>query len=228
MPFNLLLFPLIGGYYILIRFEYLRYRQYRLENQRVLLNSAMLGIFLLGACLIIRTFLLTVAPEAVSMISNALPLKTPFFGTASMSLVVAILATEIANKFISREKAIQHALTAVGSEFELILSTSFSNAHLLQFTLNNNKFYIGWVKELPKPFTTNYIRITPAFSGYRDDKKELVFTTQYLSVYATYIEEGAVANIGDLKTDLVIKVDTITSVSFFDINMYSRFNPAEA
>ncbi|RZM29606.1 MAG: hypothetical protein EOO88_04240 [Pedobacter sp.] len=225
MPFNLLLFPLIGGYYILIRFEYLRYRQYRLENQRVLLNSAMLGIFLLGACLLVRSVLLVIAPQMVLAISNFLPVKTPFFGTASMSLLVAILATEIANKFINREKAIRHALTAVGNEFELLLSSSFTNGHLLQFTLSNNKFYIGWVKELPKPFTTNYIRITPAFSGYRDDKKELIFTTQYLSVYATYIEEGSVENMGDLKTDLVIKVDTVTSVSFFDINMYSRFNP---
>lgn len=228
MPFNLLLFPLIGGYYILIRFEYLRYRQYRLENQRVLLNSAMLGIFLLGACLLVRSVLLVIFPQMVAAISDFLPVKTPFFGTASMSLVVAILATEIANKFINREKAIRHALTAVGNEFELLLSTSFTDGHLLQFTLSNNKFYIGWVKELPKPFTTNYIRITPAFSGYRDEKKELIFTTQYLSVYATYIDEGAVANIGDLKTDLVIKVDTISSVSFFDINMYSRFNPDPA
>ena len=225
MPFNLLLFPLIGGYYILVRFEYLKYRQYRLENQRVLLNSAMLGIFLLGLCLLIRSLLQYIMPDLVASISGALPVKTPFFGTASMSLVVAILATEIANKFISREKAIKHALIGVGNEFELLLSSSFTDAHLLQFTLSNNKFYIGWVKELPKPFTTNYIRITPAFSGYRDDEKKLIFTTQYLSVYATYLEEGSVDSINDLKTDLVLKVDTITSVSFFDSDMYKRFNP---
>ena len=38
MPFNLLLFPLVGGYYILIRFEYFRYIQYRLESQRININ----------------------------------------------------------------------------------------------------------------------------------------------------------------------------------------------
>ena len=62
-----------------------------------------------------------------------------------------------------------------GNEFELLLSSSFFYAHLLQFTMDSGKFYIDWVKELPKPFTTSYIRITPVFSGYRKaDDKELV------------------------------------------------------
>lgn len=62
MPFNLLLFPLVGGYYILSRFEYLRYVQYRLESQRVLLNSAFAGILLLTGCFILRAILNYVAP----------------------------------------------------------------------------------------------------------------------------------------------------------------------
>ena len=83
------------------------------------------------------------------------------------------------------------------------------------------------MKELPKPFTTSYIRITPAFSGYRNNDKELVFTTQYLTVYASYIEDGSVANTNELKTDLVLKADKINSVSFFDMDMYNRFNPVQ-
>ncbi len=165
-------------------------------------------------------------PDLLAYISTNLPVKTPFFGTTSMSLLVAVCATELANLFTNRNKAIKKALLSSGNEFELLLGSSFSEAHLLQFTLDSGKFYIGWVKELPKPFTTNYIRITPAFSGYRDERKELVFTTQYLTVYASYIEDGSVTNTKDLKTDLVLKVDKINSVSYFDIDMYARFNPA--
>jgi len=227
MPFNLLLFPLVGGYYILIRFRYLRYIQYRLESQRVLLNSAIAGIMLLGACFLLRALLIAIFPQTVTYLSELLPIRTPYFGTTSLSLFVAVAATEFANLFINRLKAIKRAISTSGNEFELLLSSSFFDAHLLQFTMDSGKFYIGWVKELPKPFTTSYIRITPAFSGFRNNDKELVFTTQYLTVYASYIEDGSVANTNELKTDLVLKADKINSVSFFDMDMYNRFNPVQ-
>lgn len=182
MPFNLLLFPLVGGYYILSRFEYLRYVQYRLESQRVLLNSAFAGILLLTGCFILRAILNYVAPDLLSWVSMHLPVRIPYFGTTSMSLAVAVLGTESANLFINRTKAIRAALLSSGNELELLLESSFTDILLLQFTMDNGKFYIGWVKEIPKPFTTNYIRILPAFSGFRDEKQELVFTTQYLTV----------------------------------------------
>jgi len=228
MPFNLLLFPLVGGYYILIRFRYLRYIQYRLESQRVLLNSAIAGIVLLAVCFLLRTLLIAIFPETVDHLSKILPIRAPYFGTTSMSLFVAVGATEFANLFINRLDAIKKAILTSGNEFELLLSSSFFDAHLLQFTMDSGKFYIGWVKELPKPFTTSYIRITPAFSGYRNNDKELVFTTQYLTVYASYIEDGSVANTNELKTDLVLKADKINSISFFDMDMYNRFNPSQA
>lgn len=128
MPFNLLLFPLIGGYYILIRFRYLRYVQYRLESQRILLNSAFAGILLLGACFILRAFFIAIWPETVEQLSKLLPIHAPYFGTTSLSLLVAVAATEIAN---------------------------------------------------------------------------------------------------ELKTDLVLKADKINSISFFDMDMYNRFNPSQ-
>jgi len=227
MPFNLLLFPLVGGYYILIRFQYLRYVQYRLENQRVLLNSAFAGIILLVACFILRAIINMLFPEFILYMSKQLPVKAPYFGTTSFSLVVAVIATEIANLFIDRKKAIRRSLKKSGNELELLMSSSFFDAHLLQFTMDSGKVYIGWVKELPKPFTTNYIRITPAFSGYRNEQKELVFTTQYLTVYASYIADGSVTDSSELKTDLVLKVDKVNSASFFDMDMYKRFNPEE-
>jgi len=225
MPFNLLLFPLVGGYYILIRFEYLRYVQYRLESQRILLNSAFAGIILLSACFLLRTVFNIFFPELILSVGQALPIKAPYFGTTSFSLVVAIVATEVANLFVDRKEAIRKSLKKSGNELELLMSSSFFDAHLLQFTMDNGKVYIGWVKELPKPYTTNYIRITPAFSGYRDEQKELVFTTQYLSVYASYIADGSVTDSSELKTDLVLKVDKINSASFFDMDIYRRFNP---
>ena len=134
----------------------------------------------------------------------------------------------ITNKAFTNILRINNHILAPRISTTLSLYLAVFDAHLLQFTMDSGKFYIGWVKELPKPFTTSYIRITPAFSGYRrTDDKELVFTTQYLTVYASYIEDGSVANTEELKTDLVLKADKINSVSFFDMDMYNRFNPAQ-
>ena len=225
MPFNLLLFPLVGAYYILIRFKYLKYIQSRLESQRILLNAALIGIFLLAFTFIVRAFANHFFPAQIDIVYALLPLKVPFFGTTIFSLLIAIISTEIANLSLNREKAIKFSIDYIGNELELMLKSSFTNWMLLQFTLDSNKFYVGWVKELPKPSVSNYIRIIPAFSGYRDDKKELIFTTQYLSVYASYIEEGSVKDIDELNTDLVLRLSSIISVSFFDIDMYQRINP---
>ncbi|RZK66471.1 MAG: hypothetical protein EOO92_25205 [Pedobacter sp.] len=227
MPFNLLIFPLVGGYYILIRFEYLRYIQYRLESQRILLNSAFAGIILLVCCFMLRAIAESIFPDFIESLGALMPVKLPYFGTTSFTLVAAVAFTEIANLFFDSKKAIKRSLEQVGNELELMLSTSFFEAHLLQFSMDSGKVYIGWVKELPKPFTTSYIRITPALSGYRNENKELVFTTQYLSVYASYIADGSVTDQNELKTDLVLKVDKIHSASFFDMEMYKRFNPDE-
>ncbi|MFC5285153.1 hypothetical protein [Pedobacter alpinus] len=106
----------------------------------------------------------------------------------------------------------------VGNEFEILMKYSFVEESLLQFTLNNGKFYVAWVKELPIPSISNYVRIIPALSGYRtSETKEFKFTTHYLSVYSDYIEEGKVKKIEDLNTDLVIDITDIVTVSNFDI-----------
>jgi hypothetical protein len=139
MPFNLLLFPLVGGYYILIRFEYFRYIQYRLESQRILLNSAFIGIILLVACFLFRALANYYFPSFIHYLGNHMPIKEVYFGTTSFSLVAAIGFTEIANLFVDRKKAIKKSLEKAGNELELLMSASFFDAHLLQFTMDSGK-----------------------------------------------------------------------------------------
>ena len=95
---------------------------------------------------------------------------------------------------------------------------------MIQLTLKNDKSYVGWMKSLPIPTHSNYISILPVYSGYRTkDTKELVFTTQYLDVYASYIKDGDVLDIRDLTTQ-VIKIDEIVTANKFDQDMYDRFS----
>lgn len=224
MPFNLLIFPLVGGYYICIKFRYLRYYQQRLDRQKLLFNSVIAGVFLLISTFIVRLIVEASFPGLTDRIYPFFPIQIPYFGTTAVTFVFAILGTEFVNLFISREKAIKRAIKLIGNEFELMLKHSFDSKRLLQVTLKNDKFYIGWVKELPLPSHSNYIRIIPAFSGYRDGEKSLIFTTEYLEVYSLYMREGKIQDVRDLRTDLVIKIDEIITVNNFDHEMYERFN----
>lgn len=48
MPWNLLVLPLAAAYYILTRCDLLKYKQQRLDRQRLIFESVLLGSFLLA------------------------------------------------------------------------------------------------------------------------------------------------------------------------------------
>ncbi len=50
------------------------------------------------------------------------------------------------------------------------------------------------------------------------------FTTHYLSVYSEYVKEGRIKNIEELDVDLIITLDNLITVSYFDVEIYDRFN----
>jgi hypothetical protein len=223
-PVNLLIFPIIGGYYLLIRAELFRYRQQRLEPQKLIFNSFLGGIILIiiswGVTAVVAYFF----PELVSFIRKHYPLSAPYFGTCVTSFLLSIVFTEISNLLVKKDKRISLAITKIGNEFERLCESSYRNADMIQFTLKSDKCYVGWIQSLPIPTHSNYISILPVYSGYRTKtERELIFTTQYLDVYASYVKDGSVFDIRDL-TILVIKIDEIITANKFDPEMYDRFN----
>ena len=106
---------------------------------------------------------------------------------------------------------------------ELLLEFSCNKKELIQITLKNDKFYVGWVSTLPIPQHSNYIRFSPAFSGYRHkETKRLNFTDAYIEAYDTYIKNGSITDLTTL-THLVIKMDDIITANRFSIETYEKF-----
>jgi hypothetical protein len=131
---------------------------------------------------------------------------------------------EVSNWIVKKEKRVSDAIDKIGNEFERLCESCYREADMIQVTLKNDKCYVGWMKSLPIPTHSNYISILPVYSGYRTkEKKELVLTTQYLDVYASYIKDGNVFDIRDITTQ-VIKIDEIVSANKFDPDMYDRFS----
>jgi hypothetical protein len=166
-------------------------------------------------------------PGFVHSMAISLPIKIPYFGLSAFTFLFAIAVTETTNAFTKKVNAVAKAIERVGNELEILFMESFKTNTMMQITLKNNKFYIGLVTELPLPSKSNYIRIMPMLSGYRDEKKEMVFTTEYLGVYASYVKEGKIRDIFELKTDIIVKIDEIITANLFDMEMYERFHGLE-
>lgn len=223
MPWNLLILPLIGGYYILTRCYIFKFHQQRLDRQRLIFESVFIGVSLMVGTYILRIIVELFALDLINVLYSYSPFNQKYFITSLSSVVFAIIFTHLYNKISEDEKWIKKSIVDVGNEFETLMKFSFENNSLIQFTLTNNKIYIAWVKELPIPSVSPYVRVIPAISGFRDEQKRTEFTTHYLSVYSSYIKEGKIKYIDELNTDLIIDITDIVTVSNFDPKMYKRF-----
>ena len=227
MPWNLFLIPLVAGYYLYTRSNYLKFRQRKVDRQRLIFDSILWGILLTIISFIIGGTANYFAPRIVTWSLNQLPLKGDYAGTVLGTLILSFLIVQCGNRWFCKDgnPQILAAIRAEGSQLEKLIAQTYNTLHLLQFTLDSGKFYVGWVSALPVPRASNYIKMIPAFSGYRDSvDQSLVFTTQYLEVYASYVKEGRVKDLKDVQTTLIITMDNVITLSTFDIDTYRRFN----
>jgi len=231
MPFNLLLFPLVGGFYIITRLEYYKYINQRQDRQTIFFNSVLIGIPLLLCSFIICTLFTALFGASIDVVKQYFPIKDQYFGTAVVSFLLALTITWVSNKIINEEEAIATAMKKIGNELERLFLFSITHQQLIQLTLSDHKVYIGWAELLPEPKHSAFVRIIPALSGYRDDKRILHITTRYTDVYSDYIKRGEIKSIDELEMGLVIKVEEILSATRFDIEVFEKFEelaPAES
>lgn len=229
MPWNLLLLPLIGGYFLISRSNYFKYRHQRLDKQQLIFDSALVGLIIAISLFLLKIILYAFFTDLQKTLNTFNPIKIPYSGTAFIIFAFCIIITILGNFtfFRNYKKFIKKAIKSVGSKYELLLESSYSNSKLIEISLNNDKFYIGWVKELPIPRISNQIRLIPVFSGYRNQEKRLIFTTEYLGVYTETMDEKNINDYKELDVDLIIGIENVISISYFDVEMYDKFNRIE-
>jgi len=226
MPFNLLLFPLVGGYYIIANSEWYRYCTQRLHNERLIFNSVIAGCILLSVCFVLKWIALYLMKDLIFYLYDLLPIKNQdYFGVTIFSFLIGIAATEITNLKIDETLQIKRAIIKIGNDLEKLLLFSVDQRELIQITLKNDKVYVGMCTRIPVPDKTNYIDIIPFFSGFRHPvEKTITFNTDYSGVYAEYIKQGLILSVEDLNVSVIIKTDEIITASRFEYDMYEKFN----
>ena len=223
MPWNLLLIPLAGGYYILTRSHLFKFKQQRLDKQRLLLDSVLLGIALVSFTFILKFCSNFVLHGVYEWVHDQLPYKENHFGTVFCSIIFSILFVEASNRCYKVTDQTKKAIEDIGSELEKMLMIAFEKKLLLQFTLDTGKVYVGWVTKLPVPTITDYIQIIPALSGYRSIKGSLSFTTNYAGVYKEHFGKTHIDDLREENVHLIITMDNVVTVAYFDLLMYRRF-----
>ena len=107
MPWNLLILPLVGGYFILTKCFIFKFHQQRLDRQRLIFESVLLAIALIVSTYLIRILFIKLT---LDLIHSYAPFKQPFALTSLISIGVAIVFTLIYNKLSEDKKWIRKAI----------------------------------------------------------------------------------------------------------------------
>lgn len=239
MPYNLLIIPIITGYFILTYSFLFKYNIQRLSRERILFESILVGLISVVIGFILRILIdFFIFPNLIPFLLkylNRLPIEKPlYFWTVVISSLLSLCFFRIVNWLISRyyseDDPIIWAVNKYGDEIETLFKDSALNGFAIQVTLKNDKVYIGFCEETPIPKLTNYLKLSPILSGYREsDTKQLKITTDYEEVVNQFIKdiegkEGKDLEKITLNTDVIIKQDEILSAGIYEQNIFDKFN----
>lgn len=235
-PTIALLLPLIGGHQFIVGYTALKYKVAREDGHRLYFRVAYHGVCLFVISLLIfagiywalNQYAWFPAVEA-TLIGIAKPLlKSPenippqlgFFIVCLISVALGRIGPMVLNKL--NKSRIDQALWKAAEENELeeLLLEALGQLRTVSITLSSNKVYVGLILTTPEPKTERrVIALLPYMSGYRTETGMVIFTTYYDQFYKEDDPESDAE-----KFRLVLPVDKMLSVSFFDVDTYAHFN----
>jgi len=223
---DLLLLPLLGGYWFLNLFNYFKYYHQRIERQRLIFNSLIAGVFLTMAGLCVDFILQTYFLNIREFLGSFIPIE---YEGINQSLLIFLLSPVLALilNILPKKFYLNQVVQYRGDELERMFWNSLTELRdedkLLMVTLSSNKVYVGYVNNIQSPIGDTYVSILPYFSGFRDkETQEFYITTDYLEVLEDFVEKGIEDTIDD-KMGVVIPKDNITIVSQFDLDTFNQF-----
>jgi|GEM_PF-5835858 hypothetical protein len=235
MPnFNLLILPILGAFYFIEINHYFKVKYSLHDRQRYIYTSFLFAFYLLIPAFLISALLKYYLPDFSYWMLSNLPIKEKHIGTSLLAFLIGLSLAHISNWVSSKERILKKLVEKYGGDAERLIQECFYLKELLAVSLKNEKVYIGFITEFKASLDNTYISLDPVFSGYRDEQKKLVLTTDYLEAFETfetfYPEKEEVTNelpnqVGFSK--LLIKKEEIRTFSKFDMDLYMAFNESE-
>jgi hypothetical protein len=184
MPYNLLLLPLLGGFLFVHLTHFFRFAAQRLDGYRLLFQAAIAGTLL---AMLARVIIVTIETSVGHYPWHGFWVRFapfPYAGTSILSLAIGPAIALTVNLFIGPDEAKDREIRRHGNLLTQLLHRSARERRLVSITLDNRKWYVGWVAESPSLYPQEiYFRLLPLTSGYRKpDTLETVITNSYESV----------------------------------------------
>ena len=218
MPYNLLLLPLLGGFLFFHITHYFRFGAQRLDGYRLLLQAAVAGTCL---AVISRSFieLLELTPfGAIAARGWSRFSPFPFSASSALALALGPLLALFWNLFESKEQAKDVEIRRHGNALTKLLHRAQKESELISVTLDNRKWYVGWVAESPNLDPQElYFQLLPFLSGYRDKDNLRTFRTVS---YESALEEASV-NPQELVITLPLK--DVKIANLFSEDLYNDY-----
>jgi hypothetical protein len=226
VPWNVLLLPLLAGYYYCTRSNTARFKYRQADGNRLLLAAALHGVvFLLLATLATLAFgFVAVRVAWLETITQLWTTHDPFphLGKSLLSLGLSWLVTLAVNRSSDVEKEKYKILEDENEVFELLLLRAVDKTHPLLLSLNNQKAYVAFSLDKVR-IDRKHLRVLPLWSGYRkSDTQEVVFTTDYTKVYDELAEDSETRDDRLENFALVIPAELVASATLFDMELYSE------
>jgi hypothetical protein len=187
MPFNLLLLPLLGGFLLVSSFYITKYQTWRADGHRLLFYSATFGIGLLGiSSFLAETFQALIGANWLDLWHKIAPYQ--YSGRATLSLILGLIGGYILNFLlwilslskVDDQFAIDRAIEQKKDPLELFFRKALGQGDQVMITLKSGKVYTGLIMSNLNPaFKMEAVRLLPSKSGYRDEKRSVIFTHDY-------------------------------------------------
>lgn len=231
MPWNLLLLPLLGGYYYCTRCESAKYKYRKHDGNRLLLASALHAIAALAVVSVLLTLLGPWLFHRVPVLQSAYGWwqarsAFPHLGKALAAFLLCVGYSHLLNRFVDPEEQRRKVIQSEGDSLEELLLYAFDAAKPMLISLRNNKVYLCMMTEGTHPILERrHIQVLPLRSGYRNKETlQLQFTTDYVAVFDRLEQEQhAAGNDADLELDdfvLTIDMKDIMTATIFDVSKY--------
>ncbi len=217
MPYNLLLLPLLGGFLFIHLAHYFRFGAQRLDGYRLLFQSAIAGTCLAAIARVIIELLERSAIGAfgLALWSAFFPFK--YSAESSISFILGPVFAGIVNLLIGKRRAREIEIRKHGNALMQLLQRATRDNLLISVTLDNRKWYVGWVTESPNLDPQElYFRLLPFTSGYRDKDTLETFRTVF---YQNVLEDES------LDPDeffITLPLKDIKTANLFDADVYNQ------
>jgi hypothetical protein len=218
--------PVILGGYLFIRISPVFYfTHYRLDNQRLLMNTLVAALVFFLLSVVINDFIYNGLSNVIT--DNYDDVNGLEYAVIGFALSIFTLAISYLFKFSDKFMAWRFFSSVYRDNdgMEIIFADAFKKQIFVSVTLKNRKVYIGSViSSFGSPsFDTKTVRIFPYFSGFRStETHELRITTYYDNYYNEVATNADSYSITDKEFEIALPVSEIQSVNFFDPNLYQK------